>query len=276
MYFDAIASLAGIEDFYPLERFPDDVQREAFDGHWGLFDEEVLQFAVRHVGTFREPWFATMFTISTHHPYRLPPKYVDSLPKGSREIHASVAYTDLAVRRFFEVARTQPWFENTLFVITGDHTPPSRSARYDTPLGRYMVPTLLYHPGGTLPPLDTARVVQHVDLFPTILDYAGVRPERVPRFGHSLFAAQEGEAVLTSDEVYWLVRRDGVLERRPDGSERMLAYRREATGGEEVGVAEGRQAESSRRLLAYVQHYTMSLINNAFYRESGRGGRADD
>lgn len=276
MYFDAIASLAGIEDFYPLERFPEDVQREAFDGHWGLFDEEALQFAVRHVGTFREPWFATMFTISTHHPYRLPPKYVDSLPKGSREIHASVAYTDLAVRRFFEVARTQPWFEHTLFVITGDHTPPSRSARYDTPLGRYMVPTLLIHPGGRLPALDTARVVQHVDLFPTILDYAGVHPERVPRFGHSLFAEQEGEAVLTSDEVYWLVRRDGVLERRPDGSERMLAYRREVTGSEDVRVPESRQAEASRRLLAYVQHYTMSLINNAFYREPVRRAPGDD
>jgi hypothetical protein len=82
--------------------------------------------------------------------------------------------------------------------------------------------------------------------------------------------------VLTSDEVYWLVRRDGVLERRPDGRERMLAYRREETGGDEVGVPEARQAEASRRLLAYVQHYTMSLINNAFYREPARGGRGDD
>lgn len=276
MYFDAIASLAGIEDFYPLERFPEEVQREAFDGHWGLFDEEALQFAVRQVGTFREPWFATMFTISTHHPYRLPPKYADSLPTGSREIHASVAYTDLAVRRFFEAARTQPWFEHTLFVITGDHTPPSRSARYDTPVGRYMVPTLLYHPGGVLPELDPTRVVQHVDLFPTILDYAGVRPERLPLFGHSLFAEAPGEAVLTTDETYWLVRADGVLERRPDGSERVLAYLRERTGTEDGAMPTARQEDASRRLLAYVQHYTMSLINNSFYRDATRRERGDD
>lgn len=276
MYFDAIASLAGIEDFYPLERFPEEVQRDAFDGHWGLFDEEALQFAVRQVGTFREPWFATMFTISTHHPYRLPPKYADSLPRGSREIHASVAYTDLAVRRFFEVARTQPWFEHTLFVITGDHTPPSRSARYDTPVGRYMVPTLLYHPGGVLPELDPTRVVQHVDLFPTILDYAGVRPERLPLFGHSLFAEAPGEAVLTTDETYWLVRADGVLERRPDGSERVLAYLRERTGTEDGAMPAGRQEDASRRLRAYVQHYTMSLINNSFYRDATRRERGDD
>ncbi len=273
MYFDAIAALAGIEDFYPLERFPEELRREAFDGHWGLFDEEVLQYAVRQVGTFREPWFATMFTISTHHPYRLPPKYADSLPKGSREIHASVAYTDLAVRRFFEVARTQPWFENTLFVITGDHTPPMRSPRYDTPLGRYMVPTLLYHPGGHLPTLDASRVVQHVDLFPTILDYAGVQPTRIPRFGHSLFSDAPGEAVLTTDETYWLVRREGVLERRPDGSERLLAYQRERTAAATVALPSGVAGEMSSRLQAYVQHYTMSLINNAFYREQ-RSARA--
>lgn len=266
MYFDAIASLSGIADFYPLERFPEATQSEAFDGHWGLYDEEALQFAVRQVGTFREPWFATMFTISTHHPYRVPPRYLDSLPKGTREIHQSVAYVDLAVRRFFDEARQQPWFENTLFVITGDHTPPMRSSRYDTPVGRYMVPTLLYHPSGLLPKLDSTRIVQHVDLFPTILDYAGQRPTAVPRFGRSLFADATGEAVLTTDETYWIVRRDGVLERTPTGAERVLAYRRERTGSEAVTMSPELQAELSRRLSAYVQHYTMSLINNAFYR----------
>ncbi len=266
MYFDAIASLSGIEDFYPLERFPEATKSDAFDGHWGLYDEEALQFAVRHVGTFKEPWFATLFTISTHHPYRLPPRYVDSLPKGSREIHQSVAYTDLAVRRFFDYARTQPWFENTLFVITGDHTPPMRSARYDTPIGRYMVPTLLYHPRGELPAMDTKRVVQHVDLFPTILDYAGVRPPMVPLFGHSMFSSTPGEAVLTTDETYWIVRAEGVLERQPSGAERVLAYARERTG-ETVGtLPAGMDSEMSKRLLAYVQHYTMSLIENSFYR----------
>jgi phosphoglycerol transferase MdoB-like AlkP superfamily enzyme len=266
MYFDAIASLSGIEDFYPLERFPDVTQEEAFDGHWGLYDEEALQFAVRHVGTFEEPWFSTMFTISTHHPYRVPPRYVDSLPKGSRDIHQSVAYVDLAVRRFFDEARQQPWFENTLFVITGDHTPPMRSSRYDTPIGRYMVPTLLYHPAGQLPALDPKRVVQHVDLFPTILDYAGVRPTAVPRFGRSLFSSQPGEAVLTMDETYWIVREEGVLERTPLGEERVLAYRRERTGEAEGTVSAEVQANLNRRLLAYLQHYTMSLINNSFYR----------
>jgi phosphoglycerol transferase MdoB-like AlkP superfamily enzyme len=267
MYFDAIAAMSGIQDFYPLERFPADVQRDGFDGHWGLFDEPALQFAARELTAHPEPWFSTLFTISTHHPYRVPVEYQDSLPVGSREIHQSVAYVDLAVRRFFETARSQPWFENTLFVITGDHTPPMRSPRYDTALGRYMVPVLLYHPTRPLPSVDSTRITQHVDLFATVLDYSGVRPERVPAFGRSIFSDVPGEAVLTTDNAYWLVRKEGVVERMPDGAERVLAYERERTGGAPAELSAPSAEALSRRLLAHVQHYTMSMINNSFYRE---------
>jgi phosphoglycerol transferase MdoB-like AlkP superfamily enzyme len=267
MYFDAIAAMSGIQDFYPMERFPDDVQRDGFDGHWGLFDEPALQFAARELTTHPEPWFTTLFTISTHHPYRVPQEYQATLPEGSREIHQSVAYVDLAVREFFETARTQPWFENTLFIITGDHTPPLRSPRYDTALGRYMVPVLLYHPTTPLPAVDATRITQHVDLFATVLDYTGVRPERVPAFGRSLFANVPGEAVLTSDNTYWMVRKEGVVERLPDGSERVFAYQRERTDRTPAELPAATAERLSQRLLAHVQHYTMSMINNSFYRE---------
>lgn len=267
MFFDAIAAMAGIEEFIPLEAYPDSLQRSAFDGNWGLFDEPALQYAAHTLSAHREPWFTTLFTISTHHPYRVPERYRDSLPKGTREIHQGVAYVDLAVRRFFETARTQPWFEHTLFIITGDHTAPLRGPRYDTPIGRYMVPVLLYHPTERLAGLDSTRIVQHTDLFQTILDYAGARPARTPRLGQSLFANAEGEAVLASDEVYWIVRRDGVLERLPDGQEKLLAYTRETTGASAAAaVSPERSAAMSRRLLAYIQHYTNSMINNSFYR----------
>lgn len=269
MYFDAIAAMAGIREFYPLERFPEEVQDTAFDGHWGLFDEPALEFAVEQLGTHREPWFTTLFTISTHHPYRVPEQYRDVLPRGTQEIHQSVAYVDLAVRRFFEAARRQPWFDQTLFIVTGDHTAPLRSPRYDTPLGRYMVPVLLYHPGGQLPAVDPARITQHVDLFKTVLDYAGIRPDRVPMFGRSIFADVPGEAVLATDETFWLVRREGVLERAPDGRERVLEYQEEETGTTAGTLTSAPSAQLSQRLLAYVQHFTSSMLNNSFYRDPG-------
>jgi len=267
MYFDAIAAMSGIGDFYPLERFPPSVRAEDYDGDWGLFDEPALQFVAEELTRHAEPWFSVAFTISTHHPYTVPAEYRSTLPGGPKDIHQSVAYVDMAVRRFFETARTQPWFENTLFVVTGDHTPPQRSRRYDTALGRYMVPVLLYHPTQTLPEIDPARVTQHVDLFATILDYTGVRPVRIPLFGRSLFSEAPGEAVLSTDETFWIVRAEGVVERAPTGAHRVLAYRREATGREPGALPPAAAHALSRRLEAYVQHYAMSLIHNSFYRD---------
>ena len=271
MYFDAIASMAGIEEFYPLERFPAAMQEDEYDGSWGLFDEPAMQFAVREMGTFAQPFFSTVFTISTHHPYNVPPQYEALLPEDAKDFHRTVRYLDLSVQRFFETARQQPWYENTLFILVGDHTPPARSLRYNTDLGRYMVPMLLYHPGRDLPAVDPGRVTQHVDIFATILDYAGARPGKIPHFGSSLFAREAGEAILETNGVYWLVTREGVLERLPSGDERLLAYRREFTTESSDAVLQRPDVEAalSRRLHAYMQHYTTSMINNSFYREAG-------
>jgi phosphoglycerol transferase MdoB-like AlkP superfamily enzyme len=289
MYFDAIAGMAGIREFYPLERYPEARQAEDFDRHWGLYDEPFLQFVAEEVGTFRQPFFSTVFTISTHHPYRVPPSFRHTLAPGEAEFHRSVRYVDFALQRFFDTARTQPWFENTLFILVGDHTPPARSSRYDTPIGRHMVPLLLYHPMRRLPTLDTRRVTQHVDLFRTVLDYVGVNPGRAPLFGRSLFAPVEGAAVLQANGTFWLVTRDVVLERDPAGRERLLTYERERTGtrgrtSRRTASASGpdrsgparsdRAAELSARLRANLQHFTSSMIGNTFYREPSSRSRS--
>lgn len=269
MYFDALAGVAGIEDFYPLERFPKEA-RAQFDGHWGIFDEAALQFAVQRVGEFQEPWFSVMFTISTHNPYVLPDGMADSLPEGSLPIHQNIAYTDLAVRRFFDAARTQPWFENTLFIITGDHTAPMRSPRYDTPLGRFLVPVLLVEPGGRLPTLDTTRVVQHVDLFRTVLDWTGDHWADAPPFGRSLFATtHDGEAIVRDDGDFWMVNRKYAILRDADGQEQWWPYRGTQTGFETLEGDDLHSASDSvalsMRLRAQLQHFTTALITNSLY-----------
>ena len=267
MYFDAIAAMAGIREFHPLERYPREGQERDFDGNWGLYDEPFLQHVAAELGRQPTPFFSSVFTISTHQPYGVPPAYEDVLPEGELEIHQSVRYVDLAVQKFFEAVREESWYLNTLFIITGDHTQPTRSLDYDTFLGRYMVPLLLFHPGMKLPPVDGERITQHVDLFPTILDVAGVEPGRIPAFGRSVFAPVSGEAILQSNGVHWLVRKEGVLQRDPGGEEYLFAYRRhrtEATPVEDAGAATPRAL--AVRLQAHLQHFSNSLIRNSFYR----------
>lgn len=270
MYFDVIARMAGMRDYYPLERYPRDRQEADYDGHWGIYDGPFLDFALGELKTHREPFFSTIFTISTHPPYTLPAEWEAILPEGELEMHQNVLYVDRMLEEFFEAARREPWFENTLFVITGDHTQSSRSLTYDTLLGRYMTPLLLYHPGMSLPWVDPERITQQVDLLPTILDVVGIdRPGQLPLFGRSVFSSAPGEAVLRSNGVYWLVRRDGVLQRDPDGSERLFAFQRQETVPVEVSAPPRIKGELSRRLRAHLQHFSNSLISNSFYQARG-------
>lgn len=267
MYFDAIAAMAGIAEFHPLESYPREGQERDFDGNWGLYDEPFLQHVAAELGRQPTPFFSSVFTISTHQPYGVPPEYEGVIPEGELEIHRSVRYVDLAVQRFFERIQDEPWFDNTLFIITGDHTQPSRSLDHDTFLGRYMVPLLLFHPGMPLPEVDPERITQHVDLFPTILDVAGVEPGRVPAFGRSVFAPVPGEAILRSNGVHWLVRREGVVQRNPGGEEQLFDFQRHRTRA--VAATEpgdGTARALGLRLRAHLQHFNNSLIRNSFYR----------
>ncbi len=265
MYFDAIARMAGMRDYYPLERYPQELQERDFDGHWGLYDEPFLRFALERMSTHPEPFLSTIFTISTHQPYRVPPEYREILPEGELEIHQSVRYVDRAVEAFFAEARKQPWYGNTVFVITGDHTQASRSLHYDTLLGRYMVPLLLYHPGGALPEVSGDRITQHADILPTVLDLVGLEPSRLPRFGRSVFSSALGEAVLHGNGTYWLVRPEGVVERDPSGEERIFRYEGHTTRAEPVELPTATRETLVRRLRAHIQHHHNGLLTNGFF-----------
>ena len=266
MYFDVIARMAGMRDYHPLERYPAELRDEHFDGHWGLFDEPFLRYAVEEMSRHPRPFFSTVFTISTHNPFVVPDEWEAVLPEGEEEIHQSVRYVDRALQAFFAAARQEEWYDETLFILTGDHTPSTPGPEYDTLLGRYMVPLLLYHPGRDLPEVDPLRITQQVDLLPTILDYAGIDPPRLPVFGRSIFSAAPGEAVLQNNGVQWLVRSGGVVQRDPSGTESFFRFERHHTRPEPVRLPREVEEELSRRLRAHLQHFNNSLLANSFYR----------
>ena len=104
--FDQYCKVAGFDNYYGKNEYP---KEGAFDGSWGIFDEEFLQFFCAKINTFQSPFFASIFTISSHIPYTIPQRYIGKFPKGTTEIHESVAYTDYSLRQFFKKAKTQEW-----------------------------------------------------------------------------------------------------------------------------------------------------------------------
>jgi phosphoglycerol transferase MdoB-like AlkP superfamily enzyme len=143
--FDQYTRAAEFEKYYGKDEY---VGREAFDGKWGIYDEKFLQFFAKKLSSFKTPFFSTIFTISSHNPYKILDRYKNKFPKGTTIVQESIAYTDYSLKLFFDNAKKQKWYNNTLFVISADHTSADGELDIDkTILGKFHIPILFFDPG---------------------------------------------------------------------------------------------------------------------------------
>src|SRR5690606_16437062 len=164
MGFLGFGNILGFEHYYGMKEYNNDTD---FDGSWGIWDEPFFQFTKNTLDNKTEPFFSTIFTVSSHEPYIIPEKYEGKFPKGYRPMHQTVGYTDFAYKKFFEAAKKEPWFENTIFVITADHVNQIHYRDYyGKVMNRSAVPILFYKPDGTYVG-DNKELAQQIDIYPT-------------------------------------------------------------------------------------------------------------
>ena len=265
MYFDVVSRALGVDNYYGMEEYPD---QSDYDGTWGIRDEPYLQYVVEQLNEQKEPFFASVFTLSSHTPYTVPPPYDEQLAEGPHPIHKSIRYADLALRHFFESAKLQPWYENTLFVITADHVPADRSHPiFNSELGLFRVPLIFYHPTGELPTGRRYRIVQQVDVLPSVVDYLGLLGTTdfpLLPFGRSVFDEMSGGEALLYTGRYLLVTKDGIATLRKGESfvePLPQPFFRLKKGVKPVT----REPELIKRLQAAVQFYTEGMQKNTLY-----------
>ncbi|MBB3697462.1 sulfatase-like hydrolase/transferase [Flammeovirga yaeyamensis] len=181
MGFEAFMNVAGYDDYYGMTEYNND---DDFDGTWGIWDEPFLQYYAETMNTFKEPFLSSLFTLSSHHPFKIPEKYEDTFKGGPLPLNRGTQYTDYALKRFFETASKMPWFKNTIFVITADHTNQVYYPEYTTSLGLFKVPIIYYVPGDENFVGMDSTITQQIDIFPTIMDYLGVKQDYIS-FGSS-------------------------------------------------------------------------------------------
>lgn len=169
MGFEAFSRATGFQDYYGRTEYNND---DDFDGKWAIWDEGFFQFFAEKLSTFQQPFAAAIFSATSHHPFVIPTQYEGKFPKGTLPIHQCVGYSDYALRRFFEKASRAPWFKNTLFVITADHTSQSERPEYLTESGIFAVPVIFYQQGSNLNGHVDA-IAQQIDIMPTVLGYLG-------------------------------------------------------------------------------------------------------
>lgn len=192
MGFESYAMASGFDHYYGKDQYPVPAD---FDGHWGIWDEPYLQYMAGELTKIDTPFLATVFTLSSHHPYQIPPQYEGKFPTGKLPIQRTIAYTDYALRQFFRKAATLPWYKNTLFVITADHTSESTGGYFASAHGQYAIPLLFFAPGHSFN-LDTSYTAQQTDIMPTVLDMMAY-PEPFVAFGNSLLRKNEPHFSLT-------------------------------------------------------------------------------
>lgn len=222
MMFDLFARFAGIQHYFGMNEYPN---RTDYDGSWGIFDEPYLKYCVNELSKLHEPFQATIFTLTAHNPYPIPPQYRARFTGGPTKMHDSIAYADFALSQFFQLARTQPWFTNTLFILTADHATEHNLTRFTGDLALYRVPIVIFHGGGTVPAHSPARVAQHADIQPTVLDFLGMPLTTANYFGRSLFDESfPGRALNHAAGTYWLVKPGFVMRWTASGKADLLSW----------------------------------------------------
>jgi hypothetical protein len=144
MRFDAQASSLGFNS----QLYRDDLSNSLTEyGSWGLHDHLAFKQISKRLSGSKKPFMLTFFTLSTHEPFDIPQRFIKKYKLPSAEA-TSYRYFDDQLRAFFKQNEHEPWFKNTIFIITGDHTPVHLdNAQYNTS-DYFSVPIFIKLPKG--------------------------------------------------------------------------------------------------------------------------------
>ncbi len=260
MGFSAFMQQAGFDSYLGMTEYGN---KKDFDGHWGIWDEPFLQYMANDINNLPQPFLASVFTLSSHHPYRIPSEYDGVFPKGHIPIHEGVGYSDNALRNFFATASQEEWFDNTLFIITADHAVDGHLPEYKTAEGAFTIPVMFYAPGDDFVGLNDSTVVQQTDIIPTLMSMLGVKDQFIS-FGNNMFDPDAPHfAYNYFNGAHQLVEGKWMLQFM---NERTIGFYNveedRSMKNNLVGKYPIEQAAMERRLKALIQQYNNRLIDN--------------
>jgi phosphoglycerol transferase MdoB-like AlkP superfamily enzyme len=253
MGFESFTLANGFDRYFSKDDYPGD----DYDGTWGIFDGPFFQYSALEIDKMKAPFMAGIFTLSSHQPYAVPKEYAGKFPKGTLEIHESIRYTDFSLREFFKTIETKPWYKNTIFIITADHTSKLESKKFQNIIGHYRVPLLIFNPLGPQGQV-IEKVSQHSDIPRMVLDMLGLKGE-LPLTSKNILKNAEGNALnLINGSDFILMNKDHFLLQKND--QQTLKYSYNWNTGESQLIGES----SDQLLKANLQYFFNSLINNKF------------
>lgn len=259
MGFDNFSKMAGFSKYFGRKEYNNDAD---FDGSWGIFDEPFLQRFCTELSATKEPFATVLFTISSHHPYTLPKREASNLPKGSLPIHQSIRYADFALEQFFNSASQKPWYPNTLFVITADHTALSEKSFYQNRVGMYAVPLIFFRPDGSLHGRNS-KTAQQIDILPSVLNYLHY-DKPFFAFGSSVFdTTADGHAVNFINDNYQLIQEGYTLLFDTLDKNKLFNFSADSTLQSNLFSSDTVHAnQMERKMKAIIQQFNHAMVMN--------------
>ncbi|MDR3366236.1 MAG: sulfatase-like hydrolase/transferase, partial [Prevotellaceae bacterium] len=204
-----------------------------------------------------------VFTATSHHPFRIPPRYEGRFPEGTHPIHKCVGYTDYALRLFFEKMSQYEWYGNTLFVITADHTNQTSHDEYFTDVNSYAVPILFYHPGSNLKGLVDTIPVQQIDIMPSILGYLSYDKPYFA-YGQDIFSVdrQDKFVVNYNNQLYQFMQNGYFLQFDGHETKSVYNYKSDTFLKNNIAGTVAEQQAMETKLKAIIQQYFVRMIEN--------------
>lgn len=180
-----------------------------FSNAWGICDEDVFDFSIKHADALSAtgtPFFQLILTTSNHRPYTFPDGRIDRESGSSRE--SAVKYSDFAIGHFLQAAQKKPWFDNTIFVFIADHDAAVAGGTKILP-SDYRIPFIVYAPK-ILEPQKISKIASQIDVAPTLLGLLGISYQS--RFyGHDLRHAQNERALLGTYQKLAYMEKDRMM-----------------------------------------------------------------
>jgi len=212
-HIDGISAATGFEHYFGMEDM--ELKLNYSDPHsfWFGWDHETFNKVINHLSTVNKPFINFTFTGTTHAPYGTLPIEFKKFPHGKNSENGflnTLYYSDWALGQFMQQAKQQPWFDDTIFFFTADHT--LGHFHKKTTLERFHIPLVIYSPKYIKAGVNNV-IGCHLDIMPTIIDLLQLS-DTYSALGASLLRKKNNNnafAYLHAGNITGIVNNEGYL-----------------------------------------------------------------
>ena len=218
--FDNMASFFngnGFKNIIDETDFDKDGKKYAMKGTWGYSDEDLAVKANEYYKNLgNKPFFSLMFSTSNHEPFEFPDGRIDLYEQPKNTVHNAMKYADFSIGKFFELAKKETYYKNTIFVVIADHNTRTYGKNL-VPVNKFHIPALIIAPN-VEKGITYDNLASQMDIPSTVLALSGITT-KTPMPGRNLLKlpkGTKGRTIMLFHETYAFRVEDDIVILNPN------------------------------------------------------------